>query len=199
MPVTDRPTQRDRPAARHGRPPLISRDAVIEAGVAVGLPDLSVKAVAERLGVRPSALYHHVTNLHDLHIAVGDHIAASLQLPIDAADAPAFLLDLARSLLELERRHPGIGAFFAAAEPDARAARAVVQSAAEHLATRGVAAVDAQMLTGIVANMAFAFAGRERTERPGAHDTQLAALFDWVVRNAVGSMLAGLPDAPWRA
>ena len=49
----------DRP--RVGRPPRISRQMIAEAAHQVGLDGLTLRAVADRLGVSIAALYHHVS------------------------------------------------------------------------------------------------------------------------------------------
>ena len=107
---------------------------MIEAAVEVGFADLSVKRVADRLGVGPTALYHHVANLHDLHVAAGEHVMSGLELPQGAPSARAYLEELARSLRSLERRHPGIGAFCASDDPDAVTTQVTIEAAAQGLA-----------------------------------------------------------------
>lgn len=62
--------QVDTPVRGRGRPPRISRQQIIEAAVAlsheVGLADLRMSAVAERLGVRPSALNYYFSDRAEL-------------------------------------------------------------------------------------------------------------------------------------
>ena len=51
---------------RVGRPPQISRQAIAEAAQQVGLGNLTLKAVADHLGVSVAGLYHHIRGKEDL-------------------------------------------------------------------------------------------------------------------------------------
>ena len=169
---------------------------MIEAAVEVGFADLSVKRVADRLGVGPTALYHHVANLHDLHVAAGEHVMSGLELPQGAPSARAYLEELARSLRSLERRHPGIGAFCASGDPDAVTTQVTIEAAAQGLAELDIAVPDAMMLTAITANFAFSFATTERAEsRSAAPATD--ELFEWVMGNTIDALLSDRANAPW--
>ena len=48
------------PHRKAGRPPRISRAMIAEAANELGLDGLTLKAVADHLGVTVAALYHHV-------------------------------------------------------------------------------------------------------------------------------------------
>lgn len=50
---------------------------------AYGLADLSMRRLAGELGVRPSALYHHVANKQELLAAVADEILSRSLRPLD--------------------------------------------------------------------------------------------------------------------
>ncbi|MCD9624332.1 TetR/AcrR family transcriptional regulator [Rhabdothermincola salaria] len=68
---------------RTGRPPRISRDQIVDAAVEIGLRDLTLKAVADRLDVSVAALYHHVSGKDDLLRLAADSSAGRLRLPED--------------------------------------------------------------------------------------------------------------------
>ncbi|MCZ4068329.1 TetR family transcriptional regulator [Microbacterium sp. H37-C3] len=80
---------------RGGRAPRRSRDDVVDAALElldrVGLPDLSMRRLAEHLGVQPSALYRHVENKQQLLAAV----SARILRPVSAADEAGTNLDVA--------------------------------------------------------------------------------------------------------
>ncbi|MFB8894061.1 MULTISPECIES: TetR family transcriptional regulator [Microbacterium] len=80
---------------RGGRAPRRSRDDVVDAALElldrVGLPDLSMRRLAEHLGVQPSALYWHVENKQQLLAAV----SARILRPVSAADEAGTSLDVA--------------------------------------------------------------------------------------------------------
>jgi AcrR family transcriptional regulator len=66
-----------------GRPPRISRDAIIEAANELGLEGLTLRSVADHLGVSIAALYHHVSGKDDLMRLAAAHSASKVPLPKD--------------------------------------------------------------------------------------------------------------------
>lgn len=76
---------------RSPRAPRRTKEDVVDAAVAlldrVGLPDLSMRRLAEELGVQPSALYWHVASKQELLAAVSGRILAPVALrPSDPGD-----------------------------------------------------------------------------------------------------------------
>jgi AcrR family transcriptional regulator len=71
----------DRP--RVGRPPRISRQMIAEAAHEIGLEGLTLRAVADRLGVSIAALYHHVSGKDELMRLAAEHSAARVPVPQD--------------------------------------------------------------------------------------------------------------------
>lgn len=67
--------------AKVGRPARISRDAIASAAYEVGLSDLTLRAVADRLGVSIASLYHHVDGKDDLLRLAAEHAAARHHIP----------------------------------------------------------------------------------------------------------------------
>ena len=59
-----------------GRPARISREAIAEAANEIGLSDLTLRAVADRLGVSIASLYHHVDGKDDLLRLAAEYSAA---------------------------------------------------------------------------------------------------------------------------
>ena len=68
---------------RVGRPPRISRSMIAEAAHELGLEGLTLKAVADHLGVSIAALYHHVSGKDDLMRLAAEHSATQVPLPRD--------------------------------------------------------------------------------------------------------------------
>ena len=81
MAATPTTSPDDRP--RVGRPPRISREMIAEAAHQVGLDGLTLRAVADRLGVSIAALYHHVSGKDELMRLAAEHSAAKVPLPQD--------------------------------------------------------------------------------------------------------------------
>lgn len=71
-----RPTRK-----RMGRPPRIDRDAIARAVLELGFDDVTMKSVAERLGVSVPGLYHHVNGKDELIRLAADHQLSSVELP----------------------------------------------------------------------------------------------------------------------
>jgi AcrR family transcriptional regulator len=68
---------------RLGRPPRISRELIAEAAHELGLDGLTLRAVAEHLGVSIAALYHHVSSKDDLMRLAAEYSVARVPLPED--------------------------------------------------------------------------------------------------------------------
>ena len=81
MATTPTASPDDRP--RVGRPPRISRQMIAEAAQQVGLEGLTLRAVADRLGVSIAALYHHVSGKDELMRLAAEYSAAKVPLPQD--------------------------------------------------------------------------------------------------------------------
>src|SRR5437660_95074 len=68
-----------------GRPRQIDRQRIVEAALELGLENLTMRGVAARLGVHPSALNYHLSGRDELEEAVA---SAVLELSIGDAWAP---------------------------------------------------------------------------------------------------------------
>jgi AcrR family transcriptional regulator len=68
---------------RVGRPARIDRTAIAEAVLDIGLDGISMKAVADHLGVSVAGLYHHVRNRRDLLVLAAEHSLSRVAAPED--------------------------------------------------------------------------------------------------------------------
>ncbi len=97
------------PAKPRGRRPALSRDRVVAAGVELaddeGIDALSMRKLAQALGVEAMSLYHHVANKDELLDGMVDVVFSEVHLP--SADGPWLAEVRARcmSLREVLRRH----------------------------------------------------------------------------------------------
>lgn len=92
-----------------GRTPL-NRQRVLEAAVAFadasGLEALSMRSLADRLGVVPMALYKHVSNKHELIDGMIDVVIAEIAAPLASADWRTALRARILSARDALLRHP---------------------------------------------------------------------------------------------
>jgi len=98
-----------RPAGR-GRPPTITRARIADAGIAIGLPNITFVGVAAALKVSHMALYKHVANLEELKRLVADEIFSRWEIPRASGDQDLkqYLLGFADAVRDFVKRHPGV-------------------------------------------------------------------------------------------
>lgn len=76
-----------------GRPPRINRLMIAEAAHDIGLDGLTLRAVADHLGVSIAALYHHVKSKDDLLRVAAEYSASRVPRPVDRGQHWAVWLD----------------------------------------------------------------------------------------------------------
>lgn len=81
--VPGAPTTAPDERPRVGRPARINRRMIAEAAHDLGLDGLTLRAVADHLGVSIAALYHHVSGKDDLMLAAAEYSATRVPLPED--------------------------------------------------------------------------------------------------------------------
>lgn len=190
---------------RLGRPPTFTADDVVDAGAAVGLAELTVSAVAERLGVSVPAIYRHVTDRDDLARRVAQRLLADLALPADAGQDPAdYLVEVFVRLRGLLVAHPGL-ALLHLRVWDLPAIRQRSATVTALLAARGIERAAAELLHYDLTCFTLAFVateGLEETDVPT--DPRLDGVGpDRMFRWTLGLHAHGLVDAvrrgdlPW--
>ena len=103
-----------RSAPRRGRPPRpqLSRDLVVTAALKVVESDggdaLTMRRVADEIGVSASSLYGYVANKEELVQLVLEQIMAEIPFPQPGGDWQDMLRSWARETLGVFRRHPGV-------------------------------------------------------------------------------------------
>lgn len=99
----------DRVRPSRGPKPELSRDRIVAAAIEVadadGLPALSMRRVAERLGFTTMSLYRHVPSKAELVDLMADAIVGEPP-PLDQGGWRPNLAAWARGNLEIVRRHP---------------------------------------------------------------------------------------------
>jgi len=96
-----------KPAPRRGQ---LSREAVVEAAAAIlaaeGLTGLTMRGVADRLGVEAMSLYNHVRDKRDLLDSVAGRTLSRIQSPDPARPWPQRLRMLVLSLYDVLAANP---------------------------------------------------------------------------------------------
>ena len=96
---------------RRGRPPRISRDHIVDAACEVGIENLTMAAVAERLGVTHQSLYGWVQDRDELIDLVSDRLIRRIEIlpPADPADWRDSLRSYANGLRRLAEDRLAVG------------------------------------------------------------------------------------------
>jgi len=102
MPGTSRKSALD-------RAPL-SRERVLDGAVAVadsgGIAGLTIRSLAEQLGVKPMSVYHHVANKDEILDGIVDIVFSEIELPLVGGDWRAELTRRAHSARRVLHAHP---------------------------------------------------------------------------------------------
>lgn len=87
---------------------MLTKEDIADAALAVGFEQLTLAAVADRLGVSHSALYRHITDREGLVAAALGRVVARTDWPRPTGDWRADLAAQAWTLWRLLEAHPGI-------------------------------------------------------------------------------------------
>ncbi|MEV6522833.1 helix-turn-helix domain-containing protein [Longispora sp. NPDC051575] len=93
---------------RPGPRPRISREDAAVAALELGFRDLTLTAVADRLGVNHSSLYRHIRGREDLVLAAIDLAVARVEWPVAGEDWRGYLTDVAEAIWRLFETNPGL-------------------------------------------------------------------------------------------
>lgn len=125
--------QGPRPSGRR----RVTRENLVAAGIALTLPKLTVKAIAERLGVSIVAIYNNIENLESLKTLVSEEILRRWDFPMPSSDdtMQEALMRLSVELRTLVHRNPGIGVYLINIQPDSPGALARIDAVQQRYAT----------------------------------------------------------------
>lgn len=100
-----------KPATR-GRPRTITHERIMNAGIEIGLLNITFVGVAAALGVSHMALYKHISSLEELKYLIAEEIFLRWQIPQPDENQPIDLQDylilFMHSIRELVKSNPGI-------------------------------------------------------------------------------------------
>ncbi len=115
--MSDMPEPPWRTAPKRGRPvprPQLSREVVVAAALKVieldGGDALTMRRVADEIGVSASALYGYVANKEELIQLVLEQIIQEIRVPEGELAWPDVVKEFAREMLGIFKRHPGVAA-----------------------------------------------------------------------------------------
>ena len=99
------------PATR-GRPRTITREKIADAGIEIGLPNVTFVGIAAALGVTHMALYKHVPSLEALKHLIAEEIFNRWELP-QACDPgqiglKEYMIVFTASVRQFVKAHPGV-------------------------------------------------------------------------------------------
>lgn len=135
----------------------------------VGLGDLTMKAVADRLGVSVASLYHHVDGKDDLLRLAAEHSAASVRKPTDHGQHWAlWLLEWAIHNRDSFIAEPGLLNQYVAGAISADAIAENVNAILGLLVRQGFSIRDAQAAYELVSSCAIGAAVQTLRERNAA-------------------------------
>jgi TetR/AcrR family tetracycline transcriptional repressor len=96
----------------------LSKDRVVATALSIidraGMEAFSMRALAQALGVYPTAVYWYVANRNALLAEVVAHALRDVEPPEDAVDWTAWLKELFRRYRQAVRRHPNLAALMGA-------------------------------------------------------------------------------------
>src|SRR6478736_2298274 len=90
--------------------PRLSRERVLRGAVAVadagGIAGLTIRSLAQELGVKPMSVYHHVANKDEILDGIVDIVFSEIELPSIGGDWREEMRRRAHSARAVLRRHP---------------------------------------------------------------------------------------------
>ncbi len=145
------------------------KQEILDAALAIadegGLPAVTMRAVAERVGVTAMALYGHVGDKDGLLDAMLGRLLAELPLPDPGEPWPQRMTTLATAVRDMARRHPGATALvFSRPSVTADAVR-VVDAIYTALLDAGVPPAEVPRVERLVSTLVIGYAVSEANGR----------------------------------
>ena len=100
----------EHPTDHRGGRPRLSRDRVLEGAVHVadagGIDALTIRSLAQSLGVKPMSVYYYVANKDEILDGIVDLVFSEIDLPAAGGDWRAGMRERAHSARRVLRAHP---------------------------------------------------------------------------------------------
>ncbi|HET6704208.1 TetR/AcrR family transcriptional regulator [Amycolatopsis sp.] len=136
-----------------GRPPALTRDDVARAAIVEGVATLTMPAVARRLGVAHSTLYHYVHDRDDLVLAALDLAVREFDWPAAELGWRELLTAFADALWRFLRQHPGTAEALQHAPGPPSALSELVAAYLARLQAEGLTRTDAETAVDLVTDL----------------------------------------------
>lgn len=136
-------------------------DAALRLSAGGNLEALSMRALADALGVTPMALYRHVADKDEIMLAVTGVRLEEQQLPSPNLDWRTYLYELAACLRDLLRSDPGVLGLFSRRPVTVPAAKARLEAAVDVLTRAGFGSNEAVRAYATVHTYTLGFCGLE--------------------------------------
>lgn len=153
------------PRRRRGRPTALTRARIGDAAVEVGFVNLTMVAVAAKLGVTHTALYGHVADRDDLVLAAAERVADSIRWATYDGEWRTFLETEGFAMWDAFIEHPGL---MNALEATGRLPRSVLErfgSTCQVLVDHGFDPSDATLAVDTVYDLAIDASSRSARHR----------------------------------
>jgi AcrR family transcriptional regulator len=156
---------------RIGRPPRIDRAAIADAVLEIGFDEVTVRRVADHLGVSVPGLYHYVKGRDDLLRLAAERALSRVELPEDQGQHWAtWLRSWARYIRSALSSQPELVEHFVTGGLDDDRLLEVIGRALDVLHREGFAAADAMAAWEAVSSLALGSAVEDIRERTAAED-----------------------------
>src|SRR5919107_5922432 len=103
-------SQQPRPRGRPSGPGL-NRDLVLQTAIrladAEGIDALTLRRLADALGVHPTSIYNHVPNKEAILDGLTEMLIVEADIPLVVADWATWVREFAAAIRRMARAHPG--------------------------------------------------------------------------------------------
>ena len=183
-------------------------DQALKLADADGVEALTIRRLADQLGVTPMAIYWHFKNKEQLVSAVADHVMSEARPDVDpAAPWDRRLRVMVEALLRVMRQHPSAPALLMAADKNGiEALNRATEAALELLGQAGFSLAEGFQIAGSVLHDVIGLVEREPGRLPGMSPEQAAECHRraWLALEALPAdrypllvrLAAAMPDAP---
>jgi len=154
----------------------LSADRILEVAIKIcerdGFEAISMRRLADELGVSPMAMYRHVETKHALLELIADKYIALLDLAEDEPDWRRRLVRVFRSLRDLMVEHPVLAHVLIAQPVEGPTAYAFAEAVLGVLRGQGFSDEHAVELFGMLASFTVGFTLVQRSRVSGSQDGQ---------------------------